>query len=136
MNSKINYLIAFIAVMFATMATSNPAKWSRFVKTKSQDDVVISFRQKRSKQAWQIEWFVNNGSEDKVEPILISRHYTCNNGEIVELYKQSLGVYLPGDKRKGEIKDKGICPNSKIKYVEIQSEIVTLEKQDQNMSYP
>jgi hypothetical protein len=117
---------ASFALLFVTNATSKPAQWSRFIKTKSQDNVVISFRQKRKNQGWLIEWHVKNGGEDKVEPILISRHYTCNNGEHVELFQQSLGVYLPGDSRRGGIADKGICPNSKIKYVEIESEILTL----------
>ena len=126
MKSNIHVLLLVSSVLFASKVASNPAKWSRFIKTKSQDDVVISFRQMRKNLGWSIEWQVKNGSDLKVEPILISRHYVCKNGESVELNQQSLGVYLPGTHRKGGIKDKGICPNSKIKFVEIKSEILKL----------
>ena len=126
MKPKIKVFILLTSLMFVSNVTSNPAHWSRYIKTKSQDNVTISFRQRHNNRAWSIEWHVKNDSEEKIEPILVSRHYTCNNGESLELYQQSLGVYLPGDHRKGGIKDKGVCPNSTIKYVEIQSEILTL----------
>ena len=123
--------------MFIAPAISNPAHWSRFIKTQSRDDVTISFRQMRKNQSWSIEWHVKNDSDDKVEPILISRHYICKNGESQELNQESLGIYLPGTHRKGSIKDRGICPNSKIKFVEIESEILKLPlEQATTVSYP
>lgn len=119
----IKVLILTTSILFVSPAISNSTHWSRFITTQSRDDVTISFRQMRKNQAWSIEWHVKNDSDVKVEPILISRHYICKNGESQELQQQSLGIYLPGVHRKGSIKDRGICPNSKIKLVEIESEI-------------
>jgi len=126
MKFKVIVLLIINSFMCVPSAISSPTHWSRFIKTKSQDLVTISFRQKRINQAWLIEWHVKNDSDAKVEPILISRNYVCKNGESQVLNQQSLGVYFPGTHRKGGIKDKGICPNSKIKFVEIESEVVRL----------
>ena len=119
-------LLFIMCILCVPSAISSPTHWSRFIQTKSQDEVTISFRQKLKNKAWFIEWQVKNDSDAKVEPILISRNYICKNGESQILNQQSLGVYFPGTRRKGGIKDKGICPNSKIKFVEIESEIIRL----------
>ena len=129
LNSKL--FLTMILCAYLSVANSNPAQWSRFIKTQNQDDVTISFRQMQKNQAWFIEWHVKNESDVNVEPILLSRQYICKNGESQTLNQQSLGVYPPGSQRKGDIKDKGICPNSKIKWVEIQSEIIRLPKEEQ-----
>ena len=134
---KIKFYLLVTCILFVAPAISNPAHWSRFIKTQSQDNVTISFRQMRKNQAWSIEWHVHNASDVKVEPILISRHYICKNGESQDLNKESLGVYPPGTHRKGNIKDRGICPNSKIKFVEIESEILRFPlEQETTVSFP
>lgn len=119
-------LFIIISLLLVSTVSSNPAQWSRYIKTQSQDEVTISFRQKLKGQAWLIEWHVKNNSDNKVEPIMLSRQYFCKNGESVELNQQSLGVYLPKSNRKGDIKDLGICPKSKIEFIEIKTEILKL----------
>ncbi|MFK8012730.1 MAG: hypothetical protein AB8B80_11850 [Marinicellaceae bacterium] len=126
MKLNFKHFLTMTLCAYLTAANSNPAQWSRFIKTQNQDDVIISFRQMRKNQSWFIEWHVKNDSNEKVEPILLSRQYICKNGESQTLKQQSLGVYKPGSQGKGGIKDKGICPNSKIKLVEIESEILRL----------
>jgi len=102
---------------------SQAANWSRFITTKSRDDVSISFRQKKNNNAWTVEWQVENNSEEIVEPIIISRHYLCRDDNSQKLGEKSLGTYFPGTHRHGDLKDFKICPNSKIKLVEIETEI-------------
>lgn len=137
MKNYIKAIIILTITLFVSPVISHSTQWSRFITTQSRDDVTISFRQMRKNQAWSIEWYVKNDSDVKVEPVLISRHYICKNGESQELQQQSLGIYLPGVHRKGSIKDKGICPNSKIKFVEIESEIHMIKlKQDTVVSLP
>jgi len=135
MKISIKAFLVFPCILFVTPVTSNSTHWSRFIETQSRDDVVISFRQMKKNQAWSIEWHVKNDSDTKVEPILLSRSYVCKNGETQVLNQQSLGIYEPGVHRKGGIKDRGICPNSKIKLVEIESEIhVILSNQNEKNS--
>ncbi len=137
MKPQIKAIILCVSVLFVSPAISNSTHWSRFITTQSRDEVTISFRQKRKNQSWSIEWHVKNDSDVKVEPILLSRHYVCKNGESQALQQQSLGIYLPGVHRKGSIKDKGICPNSKIKFVEIESEIVKIKNEAETpVSFP
>ena len=97
--------------------------WSRFIKTQNRDDVLISFRQKKSFNKWLVEWRVTNNSTDTIEPFLVSRKYSCLDGSTINLKKQSLGVYMPMTFRNGGLKDKNICPNSQIKLVEIETVI-------------
>ena len=137
MKPNIKAIIYLSSTLFVSPAISNSTHWSRFITTQSRDDVTISFRQKHKNQAWSIEWHVKNDSDVKVEPILLSRHYVCKNGESQELQQQSLGVYLPGVHRKGNIKDRGICPNSKINFVEIESEIHKIKMEPETtISHP
>ena len=82
MKTTLYVLITMAILMFITPVISNPAKWSRFIKSKSQDEVTISFRQKQNNQGWSIEWQVKNNSDSSVEPILLSRQYFCKNGMI------------------------------------------------------
>ena len=107
------------------MASS--ANWSRFVTTQNRDDVVISFRQIKKDNAWSVEWKVDNNSDLTVEPFLKSRNYLCEDASHLTYKKSTLGIYSPKSKRHGDIKDTGVCPNSKIKLVEIETEIIEID---------
>jgi hypothetical protein len=99
------------------------AHWSRFIATKNNDDVLISFRQMRVNNAWSVQWKVDNESTNTVEPVLKNRHYLCDDNSTLSFTQISLGIYTPGSKKHDVIQDKKICPNSKIKLVEIETEI-------------
>lgn len=77
----------------------------------------------RINNAWSVEWQVNNNSEQTVEPFLKHRNYLCDDNSTLNFNKTTLGIYLPKSKRHGDLKDTLICPNSKIKLVEIETEI-------------
>lgn len=117
---KVSIILIF-TLLFPNLACS--ANWSRFITTQNRDDVIISFRQMKINNAWSVEWQVNNNSEQTVEPFLKNRNYLCDDNKTLKFTKTTLGVYLPKSKRHGDLKDNGICPNSKIKLVEIETEI-------------
>jgi hypothetical protein len=102
---------------------AHSANWSRFITTKNNDDVLISFRQMRVNNAWSVQWKVDNESVNTVEPVLKNRHYLCDDNSTLSFTQISLGIYTPGSKKHDVIQDKKICPNSKIKLVEIETEI-------------
>ncbi|MBL4773082.1 MAG: hypothetical protein JKX98_05620 [Alcanivoracaceae bacterium] len=110
-----------LSLMFSSLVDS--ANWSRYVTGKNTDNVIISFRQLALNNAWAVEWYVKNGSDNWIEAVLTNRRYICNNDSIQNLGKKSLGFYLPHVQRTGDIRDINICPNSKIKIVEIETEI-------------
>lgn len=117
-NIKSTFLFILLIPNFAMTAN-----WSRYIKTQNQDDVSISFRQQKQNNQWLVEWQVQNTSAQTIEPILVARKYSCTDGNTINLETQSMGIYLPNTQRHGDIKDDGICPNSKIELVEIQTEI-------------
>ena len=106
--------------------SAQSANWSRFITTQNRDDVSISFRQMKKNNAWLVEWQVHNNSILTVEPFLKTRNYLCEDDSHLTFNKSTLGIYLPKSKRHGDIKDTGICPNSKIKFVEIETEIIEI----------
>ena len=114
-------IFLFMLILHSTLAFS--AKWSRFVTTENHDDITISFRQIKKDNSWSVEWQVNNNSNNTVEPILKMRNYFCEDKNTMSFSKTSLGIYLPKTKRHGDLKDWDICPHSKIKWVEIETEI-------------
>ncbi|VAW40854.1 hypothetical protein MNBD_GAMMA01-1946 [hydrothermal vent metagenome] len=119
---KIPYLtILTILLLLATCA--NSANWSRLITTQNRDDVVISFQQQRDNNAWSVQWQVKNSSKDKIAAILTTRNYTCVDKSFQQLGKKTLGIYLPDSQSYVASKDNGICPNSKIKLVEIETVI-------------
>ena len=70
-----------------------------------------------------MQWKVNNDSTNTVEPVLINRHYLCDDNSTLSFNQISLGIYTPGTRKHDVIQDKKICQNSKIKLVEIETEI-------------
>ena len=118
--------LLFYSVLICTLLLpvfGHSANWSRFIAAKNNDDVLISFRQLRVNNGWSVQWKVNNDSTNTVEPVLINRHYLCDDNSTLSFNQISLGVYTPGSKKHDVIQDKKICPNSKIKLVEIETEI-------------
>lgn len=115
-------IFLIVIILFPIQAKS--ANWSRLITTQNRDDVTISFRQKRKDNAWLVQWQVNNNSQSTVEPFLKYRNYLCEDDTQLNFSKSTLGVFLPKSKRYGDIKDGGICPNSKIKLVEIETVII------------
>ncbi len=111
-------------LLFSTQASS--ANWSRFITTQNRDNVIISFRQMKKNNAWLVEWQVNNKSEITVEPFLNNRNYLCDDDSHLSFAKSTLGIHIPKSRRHGDIKDSGICPNSKIQLVEIETEIIEI----------
>ncbi len=122
-------IILLILILHSSLVFS--AKWSRFVTTENHDDITISFRQMRNGNSWSVEWQVNNNSNNTVEPILKTRNYFCDDKNTMSFNKTSLGIYLPKTKRHGDLKDQDICPHSKIKWVEIETEISDLLNKSQ-----
>ena len=114
------------SLLFSTLLLpvfTHSANWSRFITTKNNDDVLISFRQMRVNNGWSVQWKVDNDSANTVEPVLKNRHYLCDDNSTLSFTQISLGIYTPGTKKNGVIQDKKICLNSKIKLVEIETEI-------------
>ena len=98
-------------------------QWSRFITTEDRENVVISFRQMKINNSWLVEWQVNNKSNQTIEPFLKYRHYLCDDKSTLKFTKSTLGVYSPSSRRHGDLIDRKVCPNSKIKLVEIETEI-------------
>jgi hypothetical protein len=117
-------LWALIFLLLIQAAIAN--EWSRLIASANHDDVLINFKQKKMGNAWSVQWQVNNTSDETIEPFLNKRSYTCEDTTSLQLNKVSLGIYAPNSKRYSKIKDTGICPNSKIKLVKIQTEIVKI----------
>jgi hypothetical protein len=107
-------------------ALSSAGNWSRFIVSKNQEGVNISFRQQKQNNAWHVEWQVRNDSDNTVEPILKKRTYICNNNFIQVMGAISLGSYQSHQQRHGDLIDTNICPNSSIKIVEIETEITNV----------
>jgi len=121
------YMFTLIVLTGFLTEKAQATQWSRFITTKKTDDIAISFRQMKINNAWSVEWKVNNESADTIEPILKSRQYVCDDKSSLSFTTTSLGIYLPGSKRLGGILDDSICPNSKIKLVEIKTEIIPIK---------
>ncbi|MCF6319998.1 MAG: hypothetical protein L3J83_12120 [Proteobacteria bacterium] len=119
MTSKLTILVVLIMSSGMIQAT----QWSRFIATENRDDIIISFRQMKVGNAWLVEWQVNNKSKQSIEPFLKYRHYLCDDNNTLKFSQSTLGVYSPSSKRHGDLIDKKVCPNSKIKLVEIETEI-------------
>ena len=118
--------IVYLCLLFSVIV--HAGNWSRFIISKNQDDVSISFRQQKQNNAWHVEWQVKNDSNNAVEPYLKKRNYICNNDLIQEMGAISLGTYPSHQQRHGDLIDTNICPNSTIKLVEIETEIRTVDK--------
>ncbi len=119
MVKKLTALIVILLWPEITQAT----EWSRFITTENHDGVIISFRQMKVNNAWLVEWQVNNKSNQTIEPFLKYRHYSCEDNSVLKFTSSTLGVYSPGSRRHSDLMDKEICPYSKIKLVEIETEI-------------
>ncbi|MCF6319482.1 MAG: hypothetical protein L3J83_09440 [Proteobacteria bacterium] len=115
-------ITAFIVILLSPEITQ-ATKWSRFITTENHEGVIISFRQMKVKNSWLVEWQVNNKSNQTIEPFLKYRHYSCEDDSTLKLTNSTLGTYSPSSRRHGDLIDKQICPNSKIKLVEIETEI-------------
>ena len=115
--------IPYLTILLLITTFANSTNWSRLITTQNRDDVVISFQQQRDNNAWSVQWQVNNSSKDKIEAILTTRNYTCVDKSFQQLGKKILGTYLPYSQNHVASKDDGICPNSKIKLVEIETVI-------------
>jgi len=113
-------------VFFMITNTAFTNEWSRFIISQNRDDVTISFRQQKNDDAWSVEWRVNNKGQDQIEPLLLKRNYICTDDHIQKLGEISLGIYAPNSQRSGDVTDINICPKSRIKLVEIKTEIMLI----------
>ncbi len=120
-------MIKVISLVFLTLSfycgSLNANNRSNPQRTLHYNDVNISFHQRKNNNAWTVEWRVKNNSAEKIEPILISRNYHCIDNNMQHIGLSTLGTFLPGANDKTHLKDHGVCPNSKIKLVEIETEI-------------
>lgn len=126
----------FITILIFTSFDASSQKWSRFISTKNTDDIKVSFRQKRKRDGWLVEWKVVNGSSDKIETLLKFRKYQCEDGSTVKFEPSSLGIILPESIKNSAIKDDRICPGSSISLVEIETEIHQLTPVSDAVSLP
>lgn len=111
-------------------------KWSRYINTKNTDDIKVSFRQKRNREGWLVEWKVVNNSSDKIETLLNSRKYLCEDGSSLKFASGSLGIILPESVKNNAMKDDRICPGSSISLVEIETEIHQISTASDSASIP
>ena len=112
-----------LLLVFASVPQAYSAKWSRYITSKNHDDIKVSFRQKKNNNAWTVQWRVQNQSYETVETILKKRIYTCRDMTTYALNEESLGYFTPQTELSNAIEDQKICPNSQIKWVEIETEI-------------
>ena len=65
---KDTYRLLVVVVFGVLMAwlpvSANAGRWSDFVMVSTENDVVVSYRQRMQKDGWFVEWKVENNSVD------------------------------------------------------------------------
>ena len=117
------FMVILGFLMAGVSSSANAEKWSDYVIVSTQDDILVSSRQRLQQDGWFVEWKVENNSADCIEPYAKSRTYACKDENTTILEQKTLGPYPPDDQRQESIRDRRICPNSEIRTVTVDLEL-------------